>query len=132
MMDKKKKSKVTEIVLLSIIGAVWLLGFTLAVLGVIAYSLPTHTINNPLYSAQKALASFLGMGKIIDFRILGTIIFLIAMVLGVAVLYHYANKYDQIRAKKARREERRKNLLSEIANEEKVTEETVTTNPKQE
>lgn len=131
-MDKRKKSKVTEIVLLSIIGAVWLLGFILAILGVVAYNLPTHTTNNPLYSAQKALASFLGLGNIIDFRILGTIIFLIAMVLGVAVLFHYANKYDQIKAKKARREERRKNLLNEIVAEEKVAEEAVATDSKQE
>lgn len=112
-MTKEKKTKVNEIVLLSVFGAIWLLGFILAILGMIAFNAPGRLSDNPLYGAQKGLASFLGIKGLVDFRILGSVILIVAMVFIIWVLYHYANKYDSIKAKKARREERMKALLNE-------------------
>ncbi|HBD06167.1 MAG TPA: hypothetical protein DCY93_02005 [Firmicutes bacterium] len=119
--DRIKKSKRTEIVLLVIFGCLWLLGLILGILGIIAFNLPKLTSDNPLYSAQVNLAQKLHMGNLIDFRILGTIILIIATLFIVIVLQHYAHKYDEIKAKTQRREERRRNLLKEIqANQEKA------------
>lgn len=112
-MNKHKKSKVTEIVLLSVFGTVWVFGFILAILGVVAFNLPSLTINNPLYSAQKNLGKFLNINGIVDFRLLGSAILLVAMVFLIITIYHYANKYDQIKAKKARKEERLKSILKD-------------------
>lgn len=119
-MNKQKKSKVTEITLLSIFGTIWLFGFILAILGVIAYNLPSLTQNNPLYSAQKNLAAFLKINGVVDFRLLGSVVLLAAMVCILVVIFHYANKYDQIKAKKARKAERLKNLLDDIESNSEV------------
>ena len=112
-MTKEKKSKVWEISLLSVFGAIWLFGFILAILGMVAFNAPVATKDNPLYQAQKSFASFLGMKGIVDFRVLGSAILVIAMIFIIWILYYYANKYEAIKAKKARRDERMKALLSE-------------------
>lgn len=112
-MTKEKKSKVTEIVLLAVFGSLWLLGFILAVLGMVAFNAPGRLSDNALYQAQKGLAKFLGMKGLVDFRILGSVVLIVAMIFIIWTLYHYANKYDAIKAKKARREERMKALLSD-------------------
>lgn len=79
-MTKEKKSKVWEISLLSVFGAIWLFGFILAILGMVAFNAPVATKDNPLYQAQKSFASFLGMKGIVDFRVLGSAILVIAMI----------------------------------------------------
>lgn len=120
-MNKEKKSKRTEIVLLSIFGAVWLFGFILAILGIYAFNGPGKISNNPIYSAQRNLAQFLGMKGLVDFRIWGSIILVLAMIVLIAVFYHYANKYDTIKAKKERRAERMKSFIEEDENEANLT-----------
>ena len=94
--NNAKAYKRNEIILLSVFGAIWLLGFVLAILGMVAYNLPKLTENNPLYAAQKGFASFLGINGVVDFRILGTVIFLVATIFIIIVLRHYANKYEQM------------------------------------
>ena len=89
--NNAKAYKRNEIILLSVFGAIWLLGFVLAILGIVAYNLPKLTENNPLYAAQKGFASFLGINGVVDFRILGTVIFLVATIFIIIVLRHYAN-----------------------------------------
>lgn len=42
-MTKEKKSKVWEISLLSVFGAIWLFGFILAILGMVAFNAPVAT-----------------------------------------------------------------------------------------
>lgn len=46
--ERLKKAKKTEIVLLVIFGCIAALGLILAVLGIVAFNLPTVTKNNPL------------------------------------------------------------------------------------
>ena len=48
--NNAKAYKRNEIILLSVFGAIWLLGFVLAILGMVAYNLPELTENNPLYA----------------------------------------------------------------------------------
>lgn len=112
--SKVKQIKRSEIILLSIFGCIALLGFIISILGIIAFSLPTVTKNNPLYSAQVNFAKWLGIGSLVDFRILGTIIMVIGVVFLLVVLQHYASKHDEIQAKIQRKEERRKNLMREL------------------
>lgn len=123
MTSKEKKSKRTEIVLLSIFGAIWLFGFVLAILGVYAFNGPGKISNNPIYSAQRNLAQFLGMKGLVDFRIWGSIILVLAMIVLIGILYHYANKYDSIKAKKERTAERMKNYKMLQDEEENKVEE---------
>lgn len=110
--NNAKAYKRNEIILLSVFGAIWLLGFVLAILGMVAYNLPKLTENNPLYAAQKGFASFLGINGVVDFRILGTVIFLVATIFIIIVLRHYANKYDVIKSKKERRKQMVQDFLS--------------------
>lgn len=127
--ERLKKAKKTEIVLLVIFGCIAALGLILAVLGIVAFNLPTVTKNNPLYQAQQSLAKALHMGKLIDFRILGAIILVVGVVLILVTLQHYAAKHDEIKAKIQRREERRRNLMKEMeaqqARQEKAKEENI-------
>ena len=42
--NNAKAYKRNEIILLSVFGAIWLLGFVLAILGMVAYNLPKLTV----------------------------------------------------------------------------------------
>ena len=115
--NNAKAYKRNEIILLSVSGLSGIIyqrssGFVLAILGIVAYNLPKLTENNPLYAAQKGFASFLGINGVVDFRILGTVIFLVATIFIIIVLRHYANKYDAIKSKKERRKQMVQDFLS--------------------
>lgn len=111
-----------EIVWYSIFGAIWLFGFVLGILGICAYNVGKLS-TNPLYKAQQNLASFFNVEGIIDFRIVGTIIMLIAMVLFLIVIYVYSTKANERMAAERRAQERRRILFEdEGINSSKTTE----------
>lgn len=111
--NKERKSIITEIVLLSIFGTFWVLGLVFCILGMCAFNIDPVTLN-PIYMAQKTMGSIFGLG-LIDFRIFGTVILLVSMVLIIGILYYYANKYDTVKITKNRREKMMKELLEQNA-----------------
>lgn len=120
-MEKKAKRIIykSEIVWYSIFGAIWLLGLILGILGICAFNVGKLS-NNPLYQAQKDLATFFGVEGLIDFRLVGTIIMLIAMVLFLIAIYVYSTKANEKLAAERRAEERRRILFGDL--DKKTTE----------
>ena len=57
------------------------------------------------------MATALGLPSMVDFRFFGSVLCLLAMVLFLAVFYHYANKYDRVSERKKRQAERLKSLI---------------------
>lgn len=110
-MEKKvhNKSKIIEIVWLSVFGTIWFIGFIFGILGLFAFNIEPVT-TNPLYIAQRAFGTMMNMG-LVDFRIFGAILMLVSMIVMVIVLYYYANKHDTIKITKQRREKMLKDLL---------------------
>ncbi len=121
-MEKKQKHVIykSEIVWYSIFGAIWLLGLILGILGICAFNIGKLS-TNPLYQAQKDLATFFGVDGIVDFRLVGTIIMLVAMVFLLIVIYVYSTKVNEKIAAERRAEERRRILFGELS-EEKTSE----------
>ncbi len=110
---KRKKDKVHEIVAYSIVGTFWLGGLAICILGVYAFNGPGKLSYNPIFQAQKNFTSWLGISKMVDFRILGGIICLIAMAFFLAFIYHYANKYEKDEVRKASQIQRLHKLIAE-------------------
>lgn len=108
--SSKRKLFVGEIVWLSIFGAIWIVGFVFAILGVCAYNVGKLSTNS-LYSLQKSFASFFGMDGVMDFRIVGTAAMILAMIGLLIVIFYYTNKAVQEENKKRRYEERMRILM---------------------
>ena len=109
----KNKTRRNEIIAYSITGLFWLGGLVLCVLGIYAFNASGKLAYNPIFQAQKALAEFLGMSSTIDFRILGSVICLIAMCFFLGFVFHFANKSDRVNSRKARQLARLKELIEE-------------------
>ncbi len=123
MAMNKKKIRTSEIVAYSIFGLIWIGGLVVCCLGIYAYNGPGKLAYNPIYQAQKTLSSYLNLSSTVDFRILGSIICLIAMCFLIGFLYHFANKVDKGTSRKSKQLEKLKKLLEEEdkkANEQKV------------
>lgn len=114
MDEQKKVRKIqkSEIVWYSILGALWLFGLILAILGVCAYNVGKIG-SNPLYGAERDWAAFFGMpeGSILDFRVVGTIVMVVSMLLFFVAIYVYATKASEREAEERRRQERLRILM---------------------
>ena len=111
-MAEKQKRKIytSELVLYVIIALLWLTGFVFAILGVFAYNYGKLS-NNGLYALQKSFAAFFGMKEsVMDFRLWGTGVMLVAMIAFLIVIFVYSSKATNEVAAERRREERRRIL----------------------
>jgi formate hydrogenlyase subunit 3/multisubunit Na+/H+ antiporter MnhD subunit len=114
--NKKRKAYPGEIIWYSILGAFWLIGFVLAILGVLAYNIGTLA-DNPLYQAEKAVAKFFGKdGAVFDFRLFGALFMLVTMIIFLIVIFYYVSKHSAKLAEQKRKEERLRILMSEEDN----------------
>ena len=111
-MEEKKKRKIYkgEIVWFSIFGALWLTGFVFAILGICAYNVGKLS-TNPLYALQKSFASFFKMEGVMDFRLWGSLVMIVAMIGILIIVYTYSAKAVQEEAKRRRYEERMRILM---------------------
>ena len=108
--NNKRKIYKGEIVWYSIFGALWITGLVFAVLGVCAYNVGKLS-TNPIYALQKSFATFFKMDGVMDFRFVGTVAMVIAMIGVLIVVFSYSNKAVQEAAKKRRHEERMRILM---------------------
>ena len=99
-----------EIVWYSILGAFWITGLVFAVLGVCAYNVGKLS-TNPLSELQKKFATFFKMDGVMDFRLWGTLVMIIAMIGLLIVIFYYTNKTVQEENKRRRYEERMRILM---------------------
>lgn len=99
-----------EIVWYCIFGAIWVTGFVFAILGICAFNVGKLS-TNPLYALQKSFASFFKMQGVMDFRIVGTVAMIIAMIGVLIVVFSYTAKTVELEAKKRRHEERMRILM---------------------
>lgn len=114
----KKESHGKEITALSICAFFWVGGLALCVLGVYAFNGPGKISDNPIFQAQKGFTSWLNWSRMVDFRILGSVICLLSMAIFLAFTYYYANKYDHINERKAHQIDRLKELIAKDKAEE--------------
>lgn len=115
MADGIKKRRTiyrSEIVWYSILGALWLFGLIMAILGTCAYNVGRISANT-LYGAEKAWARFFGMadGSILDFRIVGTVVMIVSMLCFFIAIYAYSSKVSEEKAAERRRQERLRILM---------------------
>jgi len=110
---KRKKDKTKEIVAYSITGTFWLGGLAICILGVYAFNGPGKLANNAIYQAQKNFTAWLGWSSMVDFRVLGALVCLIAMCFFLGFIYHYANKYERDEVRKAAQIQRLHKLIEE-------------------
>lgn len=110
--EKKTKRKpfTSEIVLYSIFGAIWIVGFVFAILGVCAYNVGKLS-ENDLYALQKSFASFFHMNGVMDFRLWGSLLMVVSMIAFLIAIAAYSNKAEQEEAKERRRAERMRILM---------------------
>ena len=107
----KRKLYTAEIVLYSVFGAIWVLGFVFAILGVCAYNVGKLSLN-PLYQMQKDFATFFHMeAGVIDFRLWGSLVMIVAMIAFLIAIFAFTNKSNQEEAARRRKEERMKILM---------------------
>lgn len=59
------------------------------------------------------MSTVFNLSFMVDFRLFGGILCLIAMVLLLATFYHYANKYDHVSERRQRQAERLKSLIEQ-------------------
>lgn len=114
MEDTKKQNKrklfTGEIVWYSILGAIWLFGLVFAILGICAYNVGKLS-TNPLYALQKQFATFFKMSGVMDFRLWGTLVMIVAMIGLLIVIFYYTNKTVQEENRRRRYEERMRILM---------------------
>lgn len=110
---KRKKDKTKEIVAYSITGAFWLGGLAICILGVYAYNGPGKISVNDIFQAQKNFSAWLNLSFMVDFRILGALVCLIAMCFFLGFIYHYAGKYERDEVRKAAQIQRLHQLIKE-------------------
>ena len=94
--NSKEKFKFSrnEIIWYSIFSLIFISGLTLCILGVCAiYITPVST--NPLFLAMRDFSIFLNRTTILDWRILGSIIMIIAMVGFIISVTVYTKKYKE-------------------------------------
>lgn len=106
----KRKLYTSEIVLYSIFGAIWLFGFVFAILGILAYNVGKLSLN-PLYTLQKNFATFFGMNGVMDFRLWGSLVMVIAMIAFLIAIFAYSSKSNNEEAAERRKAERMKILM---------------------
>ncbi len=106
----KRKLYRSEIVLYSIFGAIWAFGFIFAIFGILAYNVGKLSVN-PFYAMQKGFAAFFGMQGVMDFRLWGSLVMIVAMIAFLIAIFAYTAKSNNEEAARRRKEERRKILM---------------------
>ncbi len=108
--DKKRKLFTGEIVWYSIFAAIWVTGLVFAILGMCAYNVGKLSTNS-IYSLQKSFATFFNMSGVMDFRLVGSLAMVVAMIGFLIAIFYYSNKMAQEENKRRRYEERMRILM---------------------
>ncbi|MCI1734361.1 MAG: hypothetical protein LKM30_01290 [Bacilli bacterium] len=123
-MEEKKtkpvrKHYVSEIIWYVSLAACWITGFVFCVLGMIAYNVGRIT-DNPLYQAEKGFAKAFGQkdGTVWDFRIFGTLVMAVVMILALIVIFYFTDKETKAIAAEKRKQERMRILMAGGTQEE--------------
>lgn len=119
---KKRKLYKSEKILYAVFGAIWIFGFVFAILGVLAYNVGKLS-QNPFYQLQKSFATFFKMDGVMDFRLWGTLVMIVAMIAFLIAIYAYTNKSNTEEAAARRKAERMKILMDLDISTKKATEE---------
>lgn len=106
----KRKLYTSEIVLYSIFSAIWLFGLIFAIFGILAYNVGKLSLN-PFYAMQKSFATFFHMSGVMDFRLWGTIVMIVAMIAFLIAIFAYTAKASNEEAAARRKAERMKILM---------------------
>lgn len=117
---KKRKFYTSEIVLYSIFGAILLFGFVFAILGVCAYNVGKLSVN-PLYNLEKQFATAFHMNGVMDFRLWGTLVMVVAMIAFLIAIYAYSLRASREEAAERRRKERMAILMDFDASKDAAT-----------
>ena len=121
MSEKKEKKPLTkeqrrsigwECFWLSLFGVIWIVGFVMGLLGILAHNAGWIT-RNPLYQAETEMTELFGWGFRIDWRYFGATLLVIGLIGLVSTLFYFANKYDRAKQRAVRRAERLKAILAE-------------------
>lgn len=104
-----KKRYTSEIVWYSVFGLIWITGLVFAIFGRIAFNVG-HAADNVFYQWQKNWAAAWKMSGVIDLRIFGTLVRLVARIGIIIVVNAYTSKAKNEEAKKRRLEERKRIL----------------------
>lgn len=111
--EKRQKDRTKEIVAYSVTGFFWLGGLAMCVLGMFAYNSPVEAKYNSIYQAEKNWATAWGMSHPIDFRIVGTLVCLLAMCFFLGFVNHFANRYEKDAVRRSTQEKRLAELLAQ-------------------
>lgn len=110
--ERRRKDRQKEIIAYSIVGLFWLGGLSMCILGVVAYNSPVSMDDNPIYQAEKNWATAWNLSRPVDFRIVGTLVCLIAMCFFLGFVNHFANRYEKDVVRRSRQEQRLAELLA--------------------
>lgn len=119
MKENKEKRKIFkgEKIWYAILGVIWIFGLVLAILGMCAYNVGKLS-TNALYAFEKSVAQFFKMQGVMDFRLVGTLFMIVAMIAIIIAIFYYSNKAIQ-EANRERRYQERMRILMEADNEQK-------------
>lgn len=110
--EKRRKDRTREIVAYSVTGFFWLGGLAMCILGMFAYNSPVEAKYNSIYQAEKNWAAAWGMSRPIDFRVVGTLVCLLAMCFFLGFVNHFANRYEKDVVRRSTQEKRLAELLA--------------------
>lgn len=107
----KFKFCVSEIVWYSIFGVIFITGLILGILGICAVNLGAYS-TNPIFLAMRDFSVFLKRSTILDWRILGAGLMIVAMIGFIISTIFYMNKFITEKASKKKYNERLQILMS--------------------
>lgn len=107
----KFKFSVKEIVWYSIFGVIFLTGAILGILGICAVNIGSIS-SNPIFQAERDFSIFLRRSTILDFRIFGAGLMVVAMVGFIISTIIFMNKFIKEKASKKKYNERLQILMS--------------------
>ncbi len=107
----KFKFTIAEIVWYSIFGVIFLTGLILGILGCYAYNI-SNISNDPVAQAMIQFSVFLKRSSVLDWRIFGSELMVIAMVGFIITTIIYMNKFVKEKASKKKYNERLEILMN--------------------
>lgn len=107
----KYKLSVAEIVWYSIFGVIFITGLVLAILGCIVYNLK-NVSGNPIANAMIQFSVFLKRSTVLDWRIFGSVLMIIAMVGIIITCVVSMNRFIKKEASKKKYNERLSLLMN--------------------
>lgn len=108
---KDRRRHIGEIIAYVFSGIIWCGGLAICILGVYAYNAPVKKAYNDIYQAQKNFSAWLGWSNMVDFRILGTFVCLLGMLLLLIFINVFANRFEKDVARRSRQEKKLQELL---------------------